>query len=350
MPASPASRVTTLNWGTTGQFLNSITVDSGTVANPTTATITWTYTSNQALTFGVPDSVKDANNLTTSWQYDVFGRKAKETRPDNTSTTWTWSACTSYCGWSNSVYQIAQTAYQTNGTTAIRTDTTSFDPIDRATQTVGPTITGATATVQRQYNSMGLLAQQSMPFLSGTPYQTTYSYDVLNRLTSITRPVSSTNSSPQSTKYAYAGRTLTVTDPYGNKNTTIYDVDRRLRQTKDAVGYNVTRAYDAAESLIGVTDSVGNSLLKSVTYNYGIKPFLVAANDADRGAWAYTVDSLGERTSWTDAKGQAFSGDLRCTVPSVDSHGTGSVYSVDLGLHARGLQRRPISRRVFRIV
>ena len=108
------------------------------VIDPSNATTTFTYASNQALTFGVPDSLKNANNLTTSWTYDAFGRKKKETRPDSTSTTWTWTACTSYCGWSNSVYQIAQTAYQTNGTTAIRTDTTSYDPIDRVTQTVGP--------------------------------------------------------------------------------------------------------------------------------------------------------------------------------------------------------------------
>jgi RHS repeat-associated protein len=300
MPSSPATRLTTLNWGTTGQFLNTLT-------DPSNGTTTWTYTSNQSLTFGVPDSVKNANNVTTSWQYDVFGRKNKETRPDNTSTTWTWSACTSFCGWSNSVYQIAQTAYQTNGTTVIRTDTTAYDSIDRATQAAGPTVTGATATVQTLYNSLGLLAQRSMPFISGTPYLQTYAFDVLNRVISETRPISSTNSSPQSTGFAYAGRTLTVTDPNGHKKTTITDVNGWLRQAKDALGFYVTKAYDSAGSLIGVTDSAGNSLLKSVTYAYGIKPFRLAATDVDRGAWSYTVDSLGERTSWTDAKGQAFS-------------------------------------------
>ena len=299
-PSSPPSRLTTLNWGATGQFL-------GTLTDPSGATTTTTYTSPQALTFGVPDSLKNANNLTTLWNYDGFGRKSKETRPDGTSTTWIWSACTLNCGWSNSLYQIAQTTYQTNGTTAIRTDTTSYDPVDRVAQTAGPTVTGATATMQRLYNSMGSIAQQSLPFLSGTPYQQTYGYDLLNRPLSVTRPISSTNSSPQSTAYAYAGRTLTVKDPYGNKKITITDVDGRLRQAQDALGYYVTRSYDAAESLIGITDSVGNALLKNVTVVYGIKPFVTAATDADRGAWNYTVDSFGERVGWTDAKGQTFS-------------------------------------------
>jgi RHS repeat-associated protein len=83
-------------------------------------------------------------------------------------------------------------------------------------------------------------------------------------------------------------------------------VNKWLRQTKDAIGYNITQTFDAAGSLIGVTDSVGNTLLSGVTYMYGLKPFRVAATDADRGAWTYTVDSLGERTGWTDAKSQSF--------------------------------------------
>ena len=301
MPSSPASRVTTNNWGATGQFLTTQTDPSG-------ATTTWTYSSAQSLAFGVPDSVKNANNLTTSWGYDAFGRKSLETRPDGTSTTWTRSACTSYCGWSNSVYQIAQTAYQTGGTTAIRTDTNFYDPIDRVTETSGPTVTGATEIVQKLYNSLGLLAQQSIPFLSGaTAYQQTYSYDALKRPLTITRPISSTNTNLQSTTFGYSGRTRTVKDPYSNVTTMMMDVNGNLLQTQDPVGYKVTRSYDAAGSLIGITDNVGNTLLKNVTYQYGIKPFLVASTDADRGTWTYTVDSLGERTSWKDAKGQSFS-------------------------------------------
>ena len=255
----------------------------------------------------MPDNVTDANGFTTTWSYDGFGRKTKETRPDGTSTQWAWSLCTSYCGWSNSAYQVAQTAYQVNGTTAIRTDTTSYDPVDRVTQVAGPTVTGTTATTQKLYNSLGLLVQQSMPFLSGTPYLQTFDFDVLNRPILAQRPISSTNSTLQSTSYAYAGRKTTITDPKGNTKTLITDVNGKLRKTTDALAYTVTRAYDAASTLTGVTDSVGNTLLSNVTVAYGIKPFVTAATDADRGAWTYTIDSLGERTGWTDAKGQSFS-------------------------------------------
>jgi RHS repeat-associated protein len=301
MPASPASRETQLNWGTTGQFVNSVT-------DPSNATTSFTYASTQSLTFGLPDSVKDANNLITSWAYDTLGRKTKETRPDGTSTTWTWALCTASCGWSDSEYQVAQTLYQSNGTTAIRTDTSFFDPIDRVTEISGPTVTGSTAIVQKLYNSLGLLTQQSIPFLSGgTAYQTSYSYDLLNRISSVSRPTSSTNSAPQSTQYAYVGRKTTITDPLGNTKTTITDVKGGLRQTKDGIGYNITRTFDAAESLTGVTDSAGNTLLSGVTIVYGLKPYRTASTDADLGSWLFSIDSLGEKTGWTDAKGQVFS-------------------------------------------
>jgi RHS repeat-associated protein len=313
MPSSPASRVTSMNWGTTGQFLTQKIVPVGTVANPGTATTSWSYASDQAVTFGVPDSMTDPNSTTsnpivTHWYYDGFGRKTQQTRPDSTITKWVWSTCTTYCGWSNSAYQIAQTSYQTNGTTVIRTDTNSYDPIDRVTQTAGPTVSGTIANVQTLYNSLGLKTQQSMPFLSGaTAYQQNFYYDTLNRLTSMTRPISSTNSTLQSTGYAYAGRQTTITDPKGNTKTLITDVNGQLRKTTDALGYSITRAYDAAGSLTGITDNVGNTLLSGVNVVYGVKPFVTAAVDADRGGWIFTTDSLGERVTWKDANGNAFS-------------------------------------------
>lgn len=303
MPSSPGTRVTSANWGTTGQFLTTLT-------DPSNAVTTWTYTTAHALGFGVPDSVTDANNLPTSWTYDGFGRKITETRPDKTSTTWGWTSCVSHCGFGNSEYEITQTSFQTNGTTVIRADTTLYDPVDRVTQTSGPSLTGTTVVTQAAYDSFGNLSQRSMPFLSGgTVYEQTYTYDALNRVTLIQRPISSSNSSLQSTNYGYAGRTQTVTDWMGNKTTKLSDVNGWLRQTKDAVGYAITLAYDAAGSKIGVSDSAGNTL-STYGYKYGIAPFLVSASDADLGSgWTFTVDSLGETVSWTDAKtpAQSFS-------------------------------------------
>jgi RHS repeat-associated protein len=306
MPSSPASRETKMNWGTTGQFLNTLT-------DPLGAVTTWSYSSYNSVGYGVPDSVKNPNNLTTLWSYDDFGRKTKETRPDGTLTTWAWTSCATNCNWSTSKYQVAQTAYQTNGTTVIRTDTSLFDPIDRVTQIAGPIVTGTTGVVQTLYDSFGNTIQQSLPFLTGaTAYQQTFTYDLLQRRLAATRPISSTNSNPQSTTYAYAGRQLTTTYPAVNGNTNtktiVTDVTGRLRQTTDSIGYTITRSYDAAGDLTGVSDNVGNTALWSGTYAAsGVRPYLVASTDMDRGSWSFAVDSLGEQIGWTDANSHNFS-------------------------------------------
>jgi RHS repeat-associated protein len=111
----------------------------------------------------------------------------------------------------------------------------------------------------------------------------------------------------QATGYLYTGRITAVTDPKGNTQSTTTDVNGWLRQAKDALGYTVYRSYDSAGTLTGVTDSVGNTLSGSVTVVYGIKPFITAATDADRGAWGYTIDSFGEKTGWKDANLNSFS-------------------------------------------
>lgn len=162
-----------------------------------------------------------------------------------------------------------------------------------------------------RYDSLGRVTQRAFPctyssLTTTCTYWTTNSYDVLNRLTQSQRPISSTNSNLQTTSYAYAGRTTTVTDPYSNARTIIKDVNGWLRETKDSYGYTVALAYDAAGAKTKVTDSLSNTLW-SGTYNYGLAAFLAGATDMDMGAWSFTRDALGEKTGWTDAKGQSFS-------------------------------------------
>jgi RHS repeat-associated protein len=302
MPSSPASRETQMNWGTTGQFLNYLIDPSG-------AKTTWKYTSNSALTFGVPDSMTDANNVTTSWGYtDGFGRKTSEARADGTSTAWTY---TQYDAWDGFIYfEVAEQPMDTQGN-ILTTNTYYYDQAGRYLNTSSVLINGGTAwTDIRYFDQFGRIAYTAPPYpWTGNAFgRVTNSYDVLNRVVSVTRPVNANNLNTfQSTNYSYSGRTTTVTDFNGNTRTLVTDVNGWLRKATDALGYAVTRAYDAAGSLTGITDSLGNTLLSGVTVVYGIKPFVTTANDIDRGAWTFKVDSLGERYQWTDAKGNSFS-------------------------------------------
>jgi RHS repeat-associated protein len=296
------ARQTSANWGTTGQFPMSVTDASG-------ATTQFNYD----FSYGLVSNETDPNGLTTSWAYgDGFGRLTQETRPDGTYTTYAYNNCASEggCLMGANTLELSHYNYNTDGN--IETDgTTYFDELER------PIVWNNMMLSETQWNrnevrydSLGRVVQRAAPCVWSaltTPcsYWTTMGYDILNRLTEVQRPINENDSTPQTTSYAYEGRTTTVTDPYGNTKTLIRDVNGWLRETKDALGYSIILGYDAAGAKTSVTDSLGNTLWTG-TYAYGIAPFLVGESGVDRGTWGYTVDALGERTAWTDPKGKLF--------------------------------------------
>ncbi len=296
------ARLTSTNWGTTGQFPMSVT-------DPTNATTQYNYN----FSYGLKSSVTDPNNEPTSWQYtDGFGRLTQETRADGTYTQYTYQNCsgTSGCLVGSNGLVVGHTVYNTNAT-AQSSGTDYKDSVDRQLVANQVMLSGSYSRNEVRYDSLGRVSQKAFPctwtsLTTTCSYWTTNSYDVLNRLTQSQRPISSTNSNLQTTTYAYAGRTTTVTDPQSNARTTITDVNGWLRQTKDPMGYSVTLAYDSAGSKTKVTDSLGNTLW-SGTYNYGLAAYLASATDMDMGSWGFTIDALGEKTAWSDAKSQSFS-------------------------------------------
>jgi RHS repeat-associated protein len=292
-----AARSSSVVYGTTGQFPTSIT----NALNQVTQT---NYDPNT----GKVLSVKDPNGIQTSWLYDPFERKSKETRPDGTSTTWSYNNCaTAGCVNSNNQMTVTKTIVNVGGTTQTVTNT-YLDSVDRTLVTSSTMLNGAFDRNEVQYNSLGLVAQRGAPctFVSCTNYWTTFSYDLWNRVTQSQRPISATNGNLQTTTYGYQGRTTTVTDPYGKVTTKITKVTGSLARSKDNNGYYVNFNHDAFGSVLSVTDSLSNTLRTQV-YAYGIKPFRTSFSDMDLGSRSFTVDALGEITAYSDGKGQNFS-------------------------------------------
>jgi RHS repeat-associated protein len=288
-----AARVTTANWGATGQFPMSVT-------DPTGATTSFNYN----LGLGLVTSTTDPNGLMTSWQYSPLGRLSQETRPDGTYTTWSRSA---YSG-SDPVPRMVVTeqAHDTAGN-VIRTTTEELDMLDRPYLEQTNLLDGSTATVmQESYDSLGRVASEQEPYEGGTVGAVQYSYDALNRVTASQRPTSASDSTPATTTYQYQGDTTTVTDANGHTRTLVHDVNGWLRRSEDDLGYQVIFGYDAAGSRTTVTDNQGNTLWTG-TWAYGVAPFLTGETEMDSGAWGFSVDALGDRTAWTDPKNQHFS-------------------------------------------
>jgi RHS repeat-associated protein len=295
-----SARTTTAGWGATGQLPVWVT-------DPASQTVHFDYDYD----FGLVSSVTDPNGLTTSWQYDGYGRKTQENRPDGTYTAWIYNDCVNWggCLIGSHALDITHNIYNADGSIS-NNGTTYFDPAGRFLLSNRRLMDGSYKRDEVRYDSLGRIVEHAAPCIwssvtASCPYWTAYSYDVMNRLTQMQRPINQNNSTLQTTDYGYEGNTRTITDPNGHTKTTVSDPNGWLRQTKDTYGYTVSMAYDAAGSRTSVTDSLGHTLW-SGSWVYGIAPFNTHAADADLGTWDYTYDALGERIGWTDAKIQSF--------------------------------------------
>jgi len=120
-----AARTTAINWGSTGQFPTQVT-------NPLNQISILSFDPAT----GQPLSFKDPNGITTSWQYDPFGRKNKEIRPDGTYTVWSYNDCTVWggCLYGPHSLALAHFIYSTAGVDQ-SDGTIYFDQMDRPVMT-----------------------------------------------------------------------------------------------------------------------------------------------------------------------------------------------------------------------
>lgn len=303
-----AARVTSVDWGTGGQFPMSIT-------NALSQTSHFEYD----LKLGVRTKATDANGIFTSWHYDAFGRRDTETRPDSTRTTWSYNDCATSggCLFGPHALTLVTTEYNSDGTTVLSDGTTYFDQLDRPLVANSRQI----ATYDRkeiQYDNLGRVARIYMPCVwsaltAHCAYSATNTYDALGRVTRTSRPVSATDGTIQNTTIAYAGRRTTTTDAENKVSTQITTVAGTIGRVVDHDNYAQNLTYDAFGSLLNVVDSGGTPLF-SASYDYGIAAFQRDVTDADLDVSSasgqhrhYNYDALGELTSWSDAKGQSFS-------------------------------------------
>jgi YD repeat-containing protein len=301
------ARTATITWGTSGQFPTTIT-------NPLGQTVTLGHDPNSGMLTSQTDlNYTTSNRLMTTWAYDDFARKIKETRPDGTYTTWTYNNCASWGGCLFGTNTLALAHYVTNTDGSVLTDgSTYFDQLDRPIMAGKRLLVSGTYDRNEvRYDSLGRVKVQYMPcvltnVVTTCPYWITVGHDILNRVTQTQRPISATNSTLQTTTYGYAGRTTTVQDALNNTTTKITLVTGSLARSLDAKGYYQNFSYDAFGSLKSVTDSASNTLF-AANYSYGLNAFQTSSVDMDLGARSYTINALGEVTAYTDAKSQSFS-------------------------------------------
>lgn len=287
--AGIVSRTSSTAYDSKGRFATSVT-------NALSHSETWTLDAK----FGVPLTQTGPNNLTTTWQYDSFGRKTLEIRADGNRTAFAYEYCSGVAGGTAvcptyGAYVLTATPQNASSVKNGPIVKTFHDTHGRVIQTESEGFSGAAIFAETVYDAFGRVLKESRPFFTGATKQwTTYAYDALGRVTGVTLPDNS------SATFAFNGLTTSTTNDKNQIETTVKNVRGQIASVTDANGKTVSYTYGAFGRRTSITDMAGN--IATSTYDKAGRK--IASVDPDLGHWTYAYNVLGELVSQTDAKGQ----------------------------------------------
>jgi YD repeat-containing protein len=220
---------------------------------------------------------------------DGLGRTFLTNVQDGTSTG--INVSTTYDGLSR-IYQKSN-PYNSTSDPTYGQYTYTYDPLSRIIQIDNPDISphtfnttiysgnGATYTDEdghkwtRTYDAFGRLAQVLEPNSANVPtFATTYTYDALNDLKTVTQNGdTNSGSTPHIRQFSYTGlaQLHTATNPESGTTSYSYDLNGNLYQKVDANGVTVTYGYDGLNRLISKSFAGGNAT-PAAGYDYDTGP------------------------------------------------------------------------------
>lgn len=248
----------------------------------------------------------DVNGTTTTYTYDVFGRISKIVGPGDQVTSSSPTLTYEYVISSPPPHAVVVNARVVHGASATVATYSYFDGLGRKIQTKSPGTSGKqVVSGALKFSPLGLAATAYNSFIVGastayvapasTQPRSTFAYDGLGRLTSITDPAGAV-----STK-GYQGWTEIDTDSNGHSRTyvknaygQIIEVDEQMPATSYATLYR----YDLLGNLTGITNSLG----QGTTLYYDSLGRKTTMADPQLGQWTYQYDQNGNLLQQTDAK------------------------------------------------
>lgn len=308
-----ANRVTTFDYDTDGRFATGIT-------NAANHTETRLYNN-----FGGVTILTGPNNLPTTWQYDGFGRKEKETRPDNTVTEIHRYWATGTNGQLSDALSLVYT------TTSGAPPTVEY--FDRLGRSIGGyTLNGGGRILNGSYdNNARIVGTKTSYDDRGRTYRTTRPYYYLEEAPSLD---SLNDFIATETTYDDLDRPVAVKslDDQGNHVTTsiVYSglkvestiAGQKSRIVRDAVGrtYTSEQNVDAGASALDyakvtyVHDPLGNVTKTKLyrdsantvdtTIEYDVRGRKIKMIDPQMGTWHYRYNAVGELVWQRDAMAQ----------------------------------------------
>lgn len=236
---------------------------------------------------GAPISVQNRNGSSLSIAYDDLHRVSGLTLPEGG------------VGMTYDAVGNMTSASHYNGSALGMT----YDSLNRPTQVVQTLPNGFNYLVRYTYDAAGNRTSMITP--QGT---FRYSYDALNRVTSITNPYN------QTIAFAYdaLSRRKSMTYPNGTITTYSYDASGRMTQVSHKKTSSQTTfafndyAYDANDNVVGVTDGEGTH-----TYEYDALNRLTTASHPEETSLpirdeTFSYDAVGNRLSDAERSGYAY--------------------------------------------
>ena len=292
---SMSPRTTTLGFGTRCQLPESL-------SNALSQTTEFAYLYD----FGVLRESSDPNAITTFWQFDDFGRRSREDRPDGTATIWTYTGCATPPCWGAADLRLRVTEdwRDTSGVVSVNTRQVHYDGLDRLRSDETNRVLGMWTKNVVLYDSLGRVVTKYQPYSTTSNGHLEWTYDAIGRVLTA-KLFQPSGALDRTTTYGYAGRTMSIADPLGRTTNQVLDVRNNLRRVIDPAPDGGTTAYDydAFGNLNKITDPI-NAISTGI---YNLRGFKTRWTDIDRGTWDFTPNSLNEVVSWTDAKLQNFS-------------------------------------------
>jgi RHS repeat-associated protein len=235
----------TYNWR--GQIL--------TVTHPDASSLSYQYDA-----FGNRTAVTNELGYSTSYAYDEYNRLKSVTDPLSHTTVYEYGLAPG-CSGCSYVSNIARITSPSGRVTAYEYDESRL----RTAQTVG----------------------------AGTPdaATTTYAYDAVKNLTSVTDP----NGKTWLSEYDVHGHKVAATDPLGNRTQWTYDERGNKTSETRADGAVTQFQYDSRNRLVQTIDPLNN--VSQMTYDNSDN--LVSLTDARNNTYTYSYDLLNRKASLT---------------------------------------------------
>ena len=342
----------------------SVTVPAGQLSTGSTNALSQTETRVTDPRFGVVTSLTGPNALSTSWQYDDFGRRVKESRADGTQTQVAYclisgrvaerssnsGGCSAHSFAANEVPALAVRYEHSVGTnaagSAIGPYTRSYyDRAGRVIRVASQAFDGAAQpgganrllVQDTDYDAFGQVAVATQPYFldsgsstpggSGDRGMSATTYDALGRAVEIygtdpqgqagSLPFGSRGSYPAArTRVAYAGLSTITTNDQGYTRQEESNLEGKVIRIVDALGAQLVRQYDAFDNLVRSVDALGNRIEAS----FDSRGRKTALNDPDAGVSVYCYDALGQLKAQQNSKMRGSHSAAGC--PSINGAGT----------------------------